>query len=212
MSDAQALLDRIINERGGASMFDATALGVAKRLAMMLASDGDGSAVAIKQLCELLPAKSDAPAYDLSLLSDRQLEQLDALLAVASGLKPPSPAEPRKKPLRSWRQWMADDAAVLFDALAAEEDNARRQREAHEWSEVDILACRNAVVMICPIFPARMFAEEIESARYAERKRWTEAEAARLAASAPPACDETHALRSQPQAVAANAPRPRTAL
>jgi hypothetical protein len=66
--------------------FDQTQLAVARKLAQLLADDGEVSGSTLTTLLSLLPGKaSDAEAaWDLSRLSDKQLEQLDVLAAVAA--------------------------------------------------------------------------------------------------------------------------------
>jgi hypothetical protein len=91
--DAQSIFEALLVERGGRDCFNVTSLAVANKLAALLAGDTDGTASQIAQLCELLPPKpSDTePPWDLSKLTDRELDQLDKLSRKAIGLEPPTP-------------------------------------------------------------------------------------------------------------------------
>jgi hypothetical protein len=192
MSDAQALLDQIITERGGRIAFDATALGVARRLANILASDSDGSAVAIAQLCELLPAKpSDTePEYDLSKLTDAEFATFDRLSRKACGLLPPSVEKVRRKPLRSYRGLYVEQTVLLLDQIEGEALNRQRRGERVDLSDDDVLLIRGALewlLVSLPTTPGEVFRYLIENAQYEVRKEFADREgAARAAVAAAP--------------------------
>jgi hypothetical protein len=169
MSDAQALLDQIITERGGQQAFDATALGVARRLANILASDSDGSAAAIAQLCELLPAKpsNTEPPLDaaaLGKLTDEQFKLYSQFVAIMTGEEPPTPEPPL--PSRSSRQAMADMAAVAVNELEQRYNEAHRAGRPWSLSDADLLLLRNAAHIFfgCMARPIDLYRAEIESA------------------------------------------------
>jgi hypothetical protein len=172
----ESIFASILSDRGSASRFDQTQLQVARRVAQMLADDGDLSATALSALLGLLPAKpSDTePAWNLALLTDRELEQLDTLAAKATGTAPPS-VEPKRKgpPRRSPRQREAEELALLLDMLEAEGDAARKKdwRRPYALTDDDAMHVRNSIVTMLGlvVLPRRLFVE-IESAEAARKE------------------------------------------
>jgi hypothetical protein len=194
MSDAQSLLDQIIAERGGIERFDATGLGVARRLATLLASDSDGSASTIAQLCELLPSKpsADEGEWNLELLTDEQFKQFDRLCSIARGEKPPSVEKPKPFRTRSRRERAAADLVRVLDRLEAAQDAARKAKQPHALTDGDLGDIRNAIVGTIGLvtLPQYIFAAEVDHATFTERAKWQarerEREAAEAAARTPP--------------------------
>jgi hypothetical protein len=167
-NDPQAVFDGLVRERGGSQAFDQTQLAVARKLAQLLADDGEVSGSTLTTLVSLLPPKpgTDEPEYDLSRLSDREFAELDRLTAIAAGLKPSKPDKPRRHPQRSYRQIWAEIHAVAIDQIEGEQAHARRCKRPWLLSETDRIELRNAACFLFGLLalPAQVFAEEIEGA------------------------------------------------
>jgi hypothetical protein len=194
-ADAQAdtgadqLLSQIVQDHGGRERFDATALAVAARLAAILSSDSDGSAAQIAQLVELLPPKPSAtePAWDLTKLTDKELDQLDRISRKATGLEPPTPEKPRRgPPHRSYREVWAESYAVAVDGIEAELENARRDKRPRALTDGDLSVLHNACQLWFGdmVTAKQVFAHVVENAVYAVRREYADREAAELAARA----------------------------
>jgi hypothetical protein len=189
---AQDVFRSLVAERGGIERFDGTQRVIALKLSEMLVSDGAVSAPAILALSGLLPPKpsADEEAWDLSKLNDRELATLDKISRKALGLLPPTPQAPHRFPKRSHRQLYVEETVMLLDQIEAESEHRRRRGERADLSDDDLLLIRNALVWLIvslPTTPARVFAVEVESAVYAERRSWLDREQAALAAVSPAA-------------------------
>jgi len=93
----ERVLDSILQERGGASMFSTHALAAASALAhaLVLMAEGDLSrAPALGALTALLPpVVKPEDRFDFSLLSDREVALLECLLSRACGELPRAEVE-----------------------------------------------------------------------------------------------------------------------
>jgi hypothetical protein len=90
--DAEQLFEELRAEHGG-DQLTATQLSIIRSLANVLTSDAP-SPRAIEVLSGLLPGKAAAVnAYDLTKLSDQQLDQLNHLTSIATG-EPPELTQP----------------------------------------------------------------------------------------------------------------------
>jgi hypothetical protein len=205
-NDPQSVFDGLLRERGGSQAFDQTQLAVARKLAQLLADDGEVSGSTITTLVSLLPPKpSDTEVpYDLSKLSDKEFSELDRLTAIAAGLKPSKPDKPRRHPQRSYRQIWGEIYAIDIDQIEAEQEHARRRKQPWPLSDGDRLIIANACGLWMGLLalPAQVWPDMIESAIHAERKRWLDKEAAALAAAA--------AAPAVPAVAPAPAPAPST--
>jgi hypothetical protein len=179
----------LVADRGGMANFDRTQLQICRRVAVMLADDGDLSASALSALLALLPAKpSDSePEYDFSKLSDKEFATLDHLTAVAAGLKPPGPQpKPRRAPQRSYRQIWGEIYAIDVDQIEAEQENARRCKRPWALSDDDRIAIANA----CQVFlgllakPETVWPHIEETATHNERKKWLDKQSVAVPAAA----------------------------
>ena len=189
-TSVETIFASIVADRGGASNFDQTQLHIARRVAQMLADEGDLSPTALSALLALLPDKpsADAPEYDLSRLTDREFAALDKLCAkVADVTLPPAPeAEPRVR-RRSPRERAAAELALLLDALEGEQDAARKAnwRNVPPASDTDVQHVQNCITSLLGLVTWPRVAEPwIENAVFTERKLWLDREAAELAARA----------------------------
>jgi hypothetical protein len=154
MSDAvESIFGSIIADRG-ASNFDATQLQIARRVAQMLADDGDLSATALNALMGLLPEKKAGPEYDLSKLTDAEFATLDKLTAIAAGIAPSKPEKPRQRPRRSYRQLYVEETVILFDQLAAQCAEARRA--GNREYRLDMTTCGLRAMPCSPFWSTSM--------------------------------------------------------
>jgi hypothetical protein len=131
------LTDQILAERGGRQAFTFTQLAIAHQLGSALTSPADSTtATTVARLTEMLPpvVTDDAPAWDLTKLSDRQFAMLEKLAAVATGQA--SPPRLRKPPLppETPRTIRARELADLLD---------KADSEGRPLSESDLLQCRS---------------------------------------------------------------------
>jgi hypothetical protein len=95
---AQACFDDIVRSRGGVSAFSSYQVRLAVMIATLAVSADAAEMVKnadlITRLTELLPAQSadvGGKPWDLSLLSDTELAEVERLQAVATGAAPPTP-------------------------------------------------------------------------------------------------------------------------
>jgi hypothetical protein len=85
--EAAEIFGRLVAERGGSERFDVTALAAARKLAKSLASDESNPAI-ISALSALLPAKIPTTSdWNMSLLTDDEIQALDYLARRAHGLE-----------------------------------------------------------------------------------------------------------------------------
>jgi hypothetical protein len=211
MSDAQATMEALISERGGAGCFDRTQLLICSKLAEMLTADASVNASAVVALSSLLPAKpaADEGEWNLELLTDEQFKVFDRLCSIARGEKPPTVEKPRRHPQRSYRQTWCEIYAIDVDAIEAEQENARRCKKPWVLSDGDRVAIANA----CQVFlgllakPETVWPHIEETATHIERKRWLDKESAAVPAVAQldtrpaPAADAPAATPVAPGAV-----------
>jgi hypothetical protein len=173
-NDPQSVFDGLLRERGGSQAFDQTQLAVARKLAQLLADDGEVSGSTLTTLVSLLPPKpSDTEeAWDLSLLTDEQLEELDRLAARATGTAPPTPQKPRRgPPRRSQREREGQELARLLDSLEGEADHAAKAKRRYALTDDDLLHVRNLIVdMLGLVCLPRMVFVEVESAEAARQE------------------------------------------
>jgi hypothetical protein len=180
--DAVGLLfNEITAERGGQQTFSVVALSLARQLAVMLvnpASKADPAAVA--RLLEMLPAKSAEPPLDLSRLSDKQLNDLEAICAVAKGEAPPPRQRKRKRklPAQTPRQIEAVRLAALLDAADT----------AGELTDNDANEARNSIGSL--LFPLATLARLVPPELFVT--------------AAPPPTPEPEMPKPEPKPAAAN--------
>jgi hypothetical protein len=149
MSDAvEQIFAGLIADRGGIARFDETQRQICRRIAVMLSDDSaDLSASSLNVLLSLMPEKSAAPELDLTKLSDKEFAELDRLTSIAAGVRASKPDKPRRAPLRSPRERLAAELAILLDAIEATTDDYRRRdwRNVPAVSAEDVAAVRGAV-------------------------------------------------------------------
>jgi hypothetical protein len=172
MTLTQVVFEELLREFGGKAALTAVQLGACRRLAMLLGGTETIVPAQIATLQELLPARpaaDDEPEWDLSLLTNEQLEDLDVLAAICTRTAPPTVVKPRRgPPRRSHREHVAIGAAHLLDHLEADADAARKAKHRHVLTDDDLMHVRNCLVELlgCVALPRRVFAIEIENSAH----------------------------------------------
>jgi hypothetical protein len=148
MSDPVGIFEHLVSERGGRENLSVVDLAVARRLAQQLAAD-EGNPAAIASLMSMLPSPTRTnraqarPRPDLSLLTDEQLHELEVLMCIATGEKPPD------RPVASARRVAADNLLALVDG--AERDGSLDTEEVR-------ISIRNLIeVILSPVLPMHLY-------------------------------------------------------
>jgi hypothetical protein len=117
-SDVAVIFAELIAERGGRPAFNAVGFAAARALAKILAASEPPPRAAIAALINLMPPcrPSAEELWDLTKLTDRELEHLEYLARRACGQEPARP--PREK--RSPREIGAVELARMIDSVAAQ--------------------------------------------------------------------------------------------
>jgi hypothetical protein len=125
-TDEEVLFDAVVSRH---APLDTMGLAIARALARELSGDSVSPA-AVTALTALLPEPKPLPHADLSKLSDTQLLELDALMAVATSSAPSEPLPPEQPP--SPRTLQAIEMARLLDIVEHRGD----ELSPHELTEL----------------------------------------------------------------------------
>jgi hypothetical protein len=143
--------------RHGGDALGAADRAVIRRLSAVLASDEHGAADAsqIAALTALLPPTSPAAVCDLTRLTDKQLDTLAEIMAVASGESPPSAEAAAAVVERSPRHWLALDLAAKLDEIG--------ERALTEIERTQVAGLITGLLYPCCL-PRALFAEAASGA------------------------------------------------
>jgi hypothetical protein len=128
--DEAELLDAILRERGGIETFSVVGLAVAKSLASaLLANAPPGIIAGLSAMLPVPTPKIDGDKWDLTLLSNKQLDHLEYLCNIACGRK----AEKRK--LSHAELWVGELVWIINKC----------ERESRELSDGEQHEVRNSI-------------------------------------------------------------------
>lgn len=134
-TDFKNVFDSLVIERGGRQNLSVVHMAVIRALAAALTGDPAASPTTIASLGALLPPPQqtgDEHTYDLRILTNAELRQLEFLTARAAGLKPEKPPRVR----RTRREEDALEFAQFLDAIV---------RRAEKPTDAETIQIRNHI-------------------------------------------------------------------